>query len=183
MKEWKVVDVLRHSRHDWLNKLQLIKGNLALDRTERAKEIIEEIVIEAQNEAKLTNLQLNTLAGYLMTYNWDSHHFTLEFEVLGNTYNLSKYDESMQDWCEKFFNVLDVSVLNGGGNHLSISIHTMDTEVRFFFDFSGTITDSNKVKEWLHSSQKDAVFSLIEYSVSENELTIELQIVNEENRD
>lgn len=27
-----MLDVLRHSRHDWLNVIQLIKGYLALER-------------------------------------------------------------------------------------------------------------------------------------------------------
>ena len=34
-KEWNTVDVLRQVRHDWLNKLQLIKGNLDLNKMER----------------------------------------------------------------------------------------------------------------------------------------------------
>ena len=55
-KEWNTIELLRHVRHDWLNKLQLIKGNLDLNKIDRAKEIIDEIVIEAQNETKLSNL-------------------------------------------------------------------------------------------------------------------------------
>ncbi|WP_312471145.1 Spo0B domain-containing protein, partial [Neobacillus sp.] len=43
-KEWDIVEVLRHSRHDWLNRLQLIKGNLDLNRIDRAKAVIDEIV-------------------------------------------------------------------------------------------------------------------------------------------
>ncbi|MBM7660668.1 stage 0 sporulation protein B (sporulation initiation phosphotransferase) [Bacillus mesophilus] len=176
-KDWTIVDILRHSRHDWLNKLQLIKGNLALDRTDRVKEIIEEIVIETQNEAKLTNLQLPQLAGYLLTYNWDSHHFYLEFEVLGHTYNLEKYDELIKDWCEKFFTVLDQSVRNIGENHLSISIHPTETEVRFFFDFSGIITDTGSLSEWLKSSYGDEAIRITEVNVNEQELTVELQVI------
>ena len=37
-KEWDTIEVLKHARHDWLNKLQLIKGNLSLikiDQRER----------------------------------------------------------------------------------------------------------------------------------------------------
>ncbi|WP_456278127.1 Spo0B C-terminal domain-containing protein [Bacillus sp. AK128] len=178
MKEndWTIVDILRHSRHDWLNKLQLIKGNLALERIDRVKEIIEEIVIETQNEAKLTNLNLTSLAGYLMTYNWDSHHFSLEFEVLGHTYNLEKYDAMIRDWCEKFFIVLDQAVGNTGENHLSISIHSTDAEVRFFFDFSGTITNTVSLTEWLSSSYGEEAIQITQANVNEQELTIELQV-------
>jgi stage 0 sporulation protein B (sporulation initiation phosphotransferase) len=174
--DWNIVDILRHSRHDWLNKLQLIKGNLALERMDRVKEIIEEIVIETQNEAKLTNLQFPCLAGYLLTYNWEPHHFILEFEVLGHTYNLEEYDKKLKDWCEKFFTVLDQSIGNTGENHLSISIHPTDTEVCFFFDFSGIITDTGLLSEWLTFSNGDKAIRITKVNVNEQELTVELQV-------
>lgn len=44
-RDWSTLEVLRHARHDWLNQLQLIKANLSLGRTERANEIIEEIIL------------------------------------------------------------------------------------------------------------------------------------------
>ena len=64
-KEWDVVEVLRYARHDWLNKLQLIKGNLALNRLDRANEIIEEIVNESKHESKLTNINMRLFAALL----------------------------------------------------------------------------------------------------------------------
>ncbi|MBM6619736.1 sporulation initiation phosphotransferase B [Bacillus suaedaesalsae] len=179
MKEWNVVDVLRHSRHDWLNKLQLIKANIDLNRIDRVKDIIEEIVMETQNEAKLTNLQLDKLAGFLMTYNWECHNFSLEFEVLGNTVNLSSYDDEMVTWCDTFFTLLNESVLNAGENHLSLSIHTEDSDVRFFFDFSGTITDSQRLHDWLQSQVSNNIPVSSEFSVSEKELSFELLIQSE----
>lgn len=176
MKEWNVVDVLRHSRHDWLNKLQLIKANIDLNRIDRVKDIIEEIVIESQNEAKLTNLQLDKLAGFFMTYNWECHNFSLEFEVLGHACNLSNYDEQMVTWCEQFFSKLDESVLKAGENHLSISIHTDNSDVRFFFDFSGTITDNVSMHDWLQAHASNNIPFLSEFTINDHELTIELRI-------
>lgn len=176
MKEWNVVDILRHSRHDWLNKLQLIKANIDLNRIERAKEIIEEIVIETQNEAKLTNLHLEKLAGFFMTYNWECHNFSLEFEVLDIPHNLSRFDDKLQCWCQQFFSILDSSVMLAGENHLSISIHPNENDVRFFFDFSGTIMDSMKLNDWLQSHDLNDCIAIPDFSVSEQELTIELQI-------
>ena len=35
-----VINALRQTRHDWLNVMQLIKGNLALKRYDRIEEII-----------------------------------------------------------------------------------------------------------------------------------------------
>ena len=65
-----------------LNKLQLIKGNLDLNRIDRAKAYIDEIVIEAQHESKLSNLNLPLFASLLLRSNWEKHSFELEYEVL-----------------------------------------------------------------------------------------------------
>ncbi|WP_460138192.1 Spo0B domain-containing protein, partial [Priestia megaterium] len=70
---------------DWLNKLQLIKGNLALNRLDRANEIIEEIVNESKHESKheskLTNINMRLFAGFVMTYHWNNHAVRLDVEV------------------------------------------------------------------------------------------------------
>lgn len=34
-ERWSIVDALSHSRHDWMNKLQLIKGHLSLKKYDR----------------------------------------------------------------------------------------------------------------------------------------------------
>ncbi|BBP91222.1 hypothetical protein BsIDN1_48400 [Bacillus safensis] len=61
-----LIDLLSRSRHDWMNKLQLIKGNLTLEKYDRVFEIIEEMVIEAQHESKLSNLK-NSPIGLLLS--------------------------------------------------------------------------------------------------------------------
>lgn len=58
-KDWDTVELLRHSRHDWLNKIQLIKGNLTLGKIDRIKEIIDEIVYHTEQESKLSNLPIS----------------------------------------------------------------------------------------------------------------------------
>ncbi|MGM2794016.1 Spo0B domain-containing protein, partial [Bacillus cereus group sp. BC91] len=67
-----LIYLLSRSRHDWMNKLQLIKGNLTLEKYDRVFEIIEEMVIEAQHESKLSNLKIPQLAYYFLTFNWES---------------------------------------------------------------------------------------------------------------
>jgi len=47
-KNWTTVELLRHARHDWLNKIQLIKGNMSIGKMDRVEAIIEEIIMDAQ---------------------------------------------------------------------------------------------------------------------------------------
>jgi stage 0 sporulation protein B (sporulation initiation phosphotransferase) len=174
-KEWNVVEVLRQSRHDWLNKIQLIKGNLVLNKLERVKEIIEEIVIEMQHEAKLTNLNAFAFAELLMTYNWQARHFRLEYEVLGDVCDLSSYDEELADWCRQFFYVLEEYADGNGDNYLSISIEIKEN-VRFFFDYSGTITNVNSLEQWLRNHMAGTAVFVEMFTIHNEEMTIVLKI-------
>lgn len=149
--EWNVVDILNHSRHDWLNKLQLIKGNLSLQKYDRVNDIIKEVIIEAQQETKLCNLKMSLFASYLMTFNWSNHHFVLEYEILGDSLSLETYDTIVTEWCTAFFELLDQAVDISSENHLGITIdiHSDDEEIRFFFDFNGIIKDTDQLIDWL----------------------------------
>ena len=57
-KRWTIVEALRHSRHDWLNKVQLIKGNLSLQRMDHINKIIQQI-INRQEENYLHQMRLD----------------------------------------------------------------------------------------------------------------------------
>ncbi len=177
-KEWSTVEILRHSRHDWLNKVQLIKGNLSLGKFDRVNEIIEEIIIESQNEAKLTNLKLEALTTFLMTYNWEIHNFTIEFEILGEVKDLSKYDETITRWCTAFFSIIDNSVDMNGENHLVISIELFEEEVRFLFDFSGIINNTEQIADSLRKEHEFNQIQLIDYEVHNHEFVASISLVN-----
>lgn len=169
-KEWDIVEVLRHSRHDWLNRLQLIKGNLDLNRIDRAKAYINEIVIEAQHEAKLSNFHLPIFASLLLKSNWENHLFQLEYEVLNDLEAVEINDNILSNWTKSFFICLDKAIEAFQENHLSITIQPQSDGVRFFFDFSGIIVKKELIEQFLN-------FSEIEVTVkefSENELGLEV---------
>jgi stage 0 sporulation protein B (sporulation initiation phosphotransferase) len=171
--EWSTIDILRHARHDWLNKLQLIKGNIDLNKPERVKEIIQEIVVEAQQEANLSNLKMPEFAALLLTYNWESHSFQLEFEVLNEIKCLDLNDQLLTDWTSSFFACLHIAVEAYGDNHLSVSIETQENGVRFFFDFSGIIKDKERLEKFLDVNQQD-LLSIKVLEFSQQELALEV---------
>jgi stage 0 sporulation protein B (sporulation initiation phosphotransferase) len=151
-KYWDVVEVLRYARHDWLNKIQLIKGNLALNRPERVQNIIEEIVMEAQQEARLSNLQLPRFASLLLVTNWNNHHFKLEYEVLGDIQSVKMDDTLLTNWTKKFFDSLDSCIEAFQDNHLSISITPLESTLVCEFDFSGSVFNQEIIASFLKDS-------------------------------
>ncbi len=175
-KEWNAVEILRHSRHDWLNKLQLIKGNLALERLDRVNEIIEEIIMDTKNESKLTNLKAPQLAALLMLFNWEEQHFFLEFEVLGDERNLSNIDHELTAWCCTFLNKINEVIKPFAENHLILSIQISETEIRFIFDFRGIIEDKSTMLNYLEDRKNDALIKVLEYEVHNDEMVVVTQI-------
>jgi stage 0 sporulation protein B (sporulation initiation phosphotransferase) len=179
--KWDIVEVLRHSRHDWLNKLQLIKGNLDLDRIERAKEIIDEIVVGAQQESKLSNLNIPHFTSLLFRTNWERHSFQLEYEVLPESGRLKICDLLLTRWTDSLYMILDSSIQPFQENHLSISVDTHENGARFFFDFRGIITNKELIEQFLVDSQ----FENLEIDVkelSEQELALEVFVPSTKGR-
>lgn len=153
-KKWDTIELLSHSRHDWLNKIQLIKGNLSLNKMDRVKEVIDEIVLEARQESKLSNLGIPQFAALLLTYNWEGNSVHLEFEVLDGTLkNGQKIDDGqLTNWTREFLNSLQHSIKEFHENHLSITIEIQETGIGFFFDFRGIITNIARLNTYLTES-------------------------------
>jgi stage 0 sporulation protein B (sporulation initiation phosphotransferase) len=172
-KEWDTIEVLRHARHDWMNMLQLIKGNLSLNKVDRAKEIIEEIIMDARQDAKLSNLHLPQFASTLLTCNWENHFFQLEFEVMDSQNFHTLDDQQLTKWTRLLFDTLDASVEPYQENHLSVTIDPQDKGIGFFFDFSGIINDKNRIDSFL-SHQPGAKMRIVSECMANGELTIEV---------
>nr|WP_279326567.1 Spo0B C-terminal domain-containing protein [Bacillus kexueae] len=148
---WSIVELLSHSRHDWMNKLQLLKGNLALKKYERAKEIIDEIVMEAQHESKLCNLHMKRFAEYILTHNWRNPVFPVEFVVLGEAMRLTNLDDQITNWTEVFFNRIEKAVEPNHEHEMIITIETDRKEdIRFVFQFHGILHDRGELLSFLN---------------------------------
>lgn len=148
-KNWDIVEVLKHSRHDWLNRLQLIKGNLDMDKVDRAKAVIDEIIIETQQESKLSNLKMPLFASLLLKANWEEHHFHLEYEVHHENETGPVDEKALTKWTAAFFSVLDFAVEEFQENNLSICINQVKDGICFFFEFSGMIVRTKLINTFL----------------------------------
>ncbi|MGO4887430.1 Spo0B C-terminal domain-containing protein [Anaerobacillus sp. MEB173] len=177
IKEWNAVELLKHSRHDWLNQIQLIKGNLALNRIDRVNDLIEQIIVQARNESKLSNLGMPQLASQLLTFNWEPHSFILEYEVIGNVCNLSEYEELLMKWWGDFYTQLEECLTAGSENHLIVTIQTIDNETKITFDFSGNLHSGKSLMEFIQMNEKsnDKLIFLESY-ITDHELVVTIQL-------
>ncbi|MCM3568411.1 Spo0B C-terminal domain-containing protein [Neobacillus mesonae] len=171
-KQWDIIEVLRHSRHDWMNKLQLIKGNIDLNRIDRVKAVIDEIIIEAQNETKLSNLPMPGFVSLLLKTNWENPSFELEYEVFVEKGTVKIDDEILTNWTKQFFLCLHNAIEAFQENHLSITIESQLNGLRFFFDFSGIIRNKELIETFLAEERIPLDLTVKEFS--QNELALEV---------
>ncbi|MBS4176206.1 Spo0B C-terminal domain-containing protein [Lederbergia citrea] len=167
-----MIEVLQHTRHDWLNRLQLIKGNIELGKIEQAKRIINEIVLDTQHEARLTNLKLPEFASMLLTHNWSGHSFRIEYEIVDDLQVSQLDDKLLANWMHRFFRELDDAVHPLYENHLYITIEPLDNKVLFLFHCNGVIKDSSALEQWLRSEHRHAEKVEIRV-VSKSEIVVE----------
>ncbi|MBK5462486.1 Spo0B domain-containing protein [Peribacillus sp. TH16] len=152
-KNWTTIETLRQTRHDWLNRIQIIKGNLELNKIDRVKGIIDEIIIETQNEARLTNLNLPKFSEMLLTSNWNNGSFYCEYEIIDVFEGSTELDELMYRWTNDYFKVLEKNLDPFFENILAVSMCKKEiSDMRCSFHMQGRFIDQAAVMEFLEKS-------------------------------
>lgn len=175
-ENWTIVEVLRHARHDWMNNLQLIKGNLALGKIDQVERVIDDIILEAKQESRLCNLKLPQFAKMLLLFNWEAHTFYLEYEILDDFHPENVDDISLYHWTAAFFQQLENNVLPKFDNHLFLSIAHHEKGVRFFFEFEGKLKETDSLKAWLNKTEEQLAKSILIKSWKDTEFAIDVII-------
>ncbi|WP_100331711.1 Spo0B C-terminal domain-containing protein [Bacillus xiapuensis] len=144
-RNWTVIRAIRHARHDWMNQIQLIKGFMALGKVEEAERAIETAIVQARQEAHLCNLCLPNFAELILTFNWEGHSFELEYEILDQNCTIAVNDEKLTEWMASLLGAIEKHIAQFADNRLYLSINQEANGVRFFFEFSGIITDEGSL--------------------------------------
>jgi len=175
-KNWTTIETLRQTRHDWLNKIQIIKGNLELNRIDRVKGIIDEIIVETQNEARLSSLNLPKFTEMLLTSNWNNGSFYCEYEIIDVFEGSTEMDVLMYRWTNDFFKILDKNPDPFFRNILAVSMCKKELiDLHCSFQMQGRFMDLSAVMEFLESSLT-AEQSIEIRECNENEIFFKMDI-------
>lgn len=177
MKEnWDVLGVLRHSRHDWLNRIQLIKGYLQTGQQSQVEDVMNKVMAEALNEAKISSLHSPSFAEFVITYNWKPRGIVLDYEILGDPCSLKQFDELLVNWLQEFLDKLESWVHLYEENFLTLTIEINNDAVRFFFDFRGKLTKKEDLLKWIATSANAGTIRLSSYFCETEESSIEFRL-------
>ncbi|RSL34388.1 hypothetical protein D7Z54_04315 [Salibacterium salarium] len=148
MVDRELLDCLRHSRHDWMNTIQILKGNIALGHIDRVDQIMDDAIRKSEHESRLSSLNVPSTAMFLLTFNWHSHWFYLDIEVSAKNVDCQSYEHCWYEILSSFTQELDKSVKPGKENQLLVTIHAYE-EPYLEIDFQGELEQTERIENWL----------------------------------
>ncbi|GAE35118.1 Spo0B C-terminal domain-containing protein [Halalkalibacter akibai] len=160
-----VLQALRQTRHDWLNVMQLIKGNLALKRYDRIEEIIHQVTQQSICESKISEIQAPSVVYFLLTYNWFSNNIKLELDVAGEVFSLENKEVQLLRLCEEITEKLTNDCTIDTENNLLITFLFTEEYCEVTFDFQGAL--QKKVDWQRFKLERESIVNLVEWNEQE----------------
>lgn len=168
-----VMNVIQNTRHDWLNKIQLIKAYISLGKLDQAERVINEIILDTQNEARLSNMKLPQFAVMLLTHNWGKYAFKIEYEIVDNVRTDLVDDAVLTNWTRSFFDELNRCANPLFENHLYITLEQFDDHIHFQFHYNGLLENSSQLIEWL-ANEKSFPNAIRIPEITDSEMVIDV---------
>jgi len=172
MNERELVDLLRLVRHDTLNQIQLLQGYLTLGRTEKVRQLLDEWIKNAREEANLSNLNCPRMATFFLTYKFQDYSPILHFTVKGEGKFSDEQDCIFSTWFKRFFDRIEQLVTKGKENYIKVAIE-MQPEPVFYITWSGETFTKDDFQE-LFQEQHEVLLSQTDFA--ENYFFLELTI-------
>lgn len=146
METIEVLQLLRHWRHDLMNQIQLIQGYTSMNRPEKVKEKLHAMILEANQQRKLMDLQANEFALWLLQANMKNKQIRVTFEVNDVHENLQYLDTKLLEQTKRIFAALEAAADQNELYQVSLNIckpkNTNATvEIQFSISGSGMDTD------------------------------------------
>lgn len=170
-----MLSTLRHARHDWMNDLQLVKAYLALDKVEDAMRAVDQAILKAAQESKLCNLGMPGMAELLLTYNWSTHAFWLEFEVEEQMQRVRADDEKAARFFQTCFSLLEAHITEYTHHSLFIRLFEEKSLLMAQLDWDGPLVDEAHFISLLTQAAEEADAAIAVLQQSEAELLIEIR--------
>lgn len=112
MDSKEAVKLFDHRRHDQMNDLQLLLSYTAMGKIDRVEKVLREKVDEANQERKLSNLNIPETALWVMSFNWNHDDIRLAYEIKLEKTDLSAYDDQIKRLSQRVMETIRLSFVS-----------------------------------------------------------------------
>ncbi|MGL4523479.1 MAG: Spo0B domain-containing protein [Bacilli bacterium] len=171
-----LVECMKQTRHDWLNKLQLIRGYHALGQSERLTATIESIVYEMDQQSKLSSMGMDRIAVFIFRYGWTSQPLILTYEIIGPTPALQMFEDVLYSFFTNLVEQLEKFVDQSETSHsLHISFES-DKETVVYMDFNGKFKNIASWQHILESICQECALSITIEALNQSAFTLSVSL-------
>lgn len=172
MKVEEVLSVLRHYRHDWMNQLQLVYGYASMDKLDKVKEKLTEVLNESQQESRLLGLNAPHFALWTIQFNSVYQQFTLQYEI-ENKHDLSSYDLPLLSYCNELMDVLNEHISTAKLYQMKVAV-SGEENCNIFFHVMGKFEDEELL---LSKINEKSFIKEVQKANSEKENSFSVQLL------
>jgi stage 0 sporulation protein B (sporulation initiation phosphotransferase) len=149
-----VMTLLGFTRHEWMNRLQLLHSYSKLGKDEKVQEKIEEAIHLADEERKLSNLNIPETFVWILSFNWTYSQFRITFQVQESMPKIWEYDKRIRENLEAVVDALSESAQEMELYEGLLHVKTREEEPVIEMSFVGTFTGWDNLQQ---IGQKDYV--------------------------
>ncbi|ALX48198.1 hypothetical protein AOX59_06005 [Lentibacillus amyloliquefaciens] len=108
MEEEKVIQLLRHYRHNLMNHLQIIHGYASMGKTDKVMQKLNHFMAYLEEERKLVNLHVPAFALYLLQFESLHTNFRLTYHIDSENNDLQPVDELLVKRCDQMMEKIEM---------------------------------------------------------------------------
>ncbi|WP_053219037.1 Spo0B domain-containing protein [Virgibacillus senegalensis] len=163
MEPEKVVELLSHYRHDWMNTMQLIGGYASMGKLEKVKEKVNQVSAEMEKERRIASAGLPQTALWVISFNWHHINFRLDYDISLDSQGYSIYDEEIVSRLNSLVKVIGRYTNNMEMYDGKFTLHSDETDqLVVFLEFSGVFDEPGKMYEELSELDERFIVSMSE---------------------
>ncbi|MDF2607659.1 MAG: hypothetical protein K0S34_1855 [Bacillales bacterium] len=169
------LDIIRLIRHDWLNRLQVIQGNIVLEKYDTANEYIKEVIHKERNSSVLATTEMPKVTFLLLSHNWKSSPIILDFEVTGEVFILDSIDDSLEAVLKNLIQVLEKYAVSSSNHFLNVDFGYTDS-LTIYIDYNGEQKELDEFKNWLKSLDEMGLFKQNLIAIENKQISFEIML-------
>ncbi|MDF2945549.1 MAG: hypothetical protein K0S51_228 [Bacillales bacterium] len=148
------LDIIRLIRHDWLNRLQVIQGNIILGKYDTVNEYIKEVIHKERNSSILATTEMPKVTFLLLSHNWKSSPIILDFEVTGDVFVIKSIDDILETTLTKLIKTLENHAVSTSNHFLNVEFGYNNESLTIYIDYNGEQENLDEFNEWLKCLDK-----------------------------
>ena len=155
-EEQRIIQLMSHYRHDWMNDLQLLFGYVSLKKYDKLSDCLDKIRCKAMKENSIAKLGIPSLVAYFISFRLKENALALELEMEQDI-NLAALPMDTEKVSQLVQGIVDLFHVNSAPSEELINV----LSVQFALEDNALLVDLDYQGGYHQAELKKAIHTLI----------------------